>query len=98
VEGLNSFLESLLHKAYIGKVSKNPSVLFTLQFLELVYGGAAFLRTIDSGGGRTYEGVADIAVPVVIGACVGRIFGLRWGVITGGTIAVFALFASWIGT
>lgn len=66
--------------------------------LILLYGGAAFLRTVDSGGGRTYEGVADIAVPVVIGAFVGRIFGLRWGVITGGTIAVFALFASWIGT
>jgi len=41
--------------------------------------------------------VADIAVPVVIGAFVGRMFGLRWGVITGGTIAIFALIASWIG-
>jgi len=66
--------------------------------LILLYGGAAFLRTVDSGGGRTYEGVADIAVPVVIGAFVGRMFGLRWGVITGGTIAIFALIASWIGT
>lgn len=50
----------------------------TQESIILLYGGAAFLRTVDSSGGRTYEGSP------------------RWGLLTGGTIAIFALIASWI--
>jgi hypothetical protein len=62
-------------------------------FLLLVYGGAAFLQSVRASG-RPLERAADIAVPVLIGAFVGRKFGIGWGVLAVVTIAAFAQIGS----
>jgi hypothetical protein len=62
-------------------------------FLLLVYGGAAFLGSVHPSG-RPLERAADIAVPVLIGAFVGRKWGIGWGVLVVVTIAAFAQIGS----
>jgi hypothetical protein len=63
-------------------------------FLILLYGGAAFLQALNSSKGQPFEGASDIAVPVLIGAFVGRKFGIGWGALVGVTIAAFAQISS----
>jgi hypothetical protein len=63
--------------------------------LILLYGGAAFLQSVNStSGGRPFEVATDIAVAGIVGAFVGRKFGMGWGVLAVVTIAALALIAS----
>jgi hypothetical protein len=62
--------------------------------LILLYGGAAFLQSVNSSVGRPFEAATNIAVAAIIGAFVGRKFGIGWGVLVGVTIAALALIAS----
>ena len=63
-------------------------------FLVLLYGGAIFLQSVSTGG-RPLEGAAtDIAVPVLIGAFVGRKFGMEWGLLAGVILAALAQIGS----
>jgi len=58
--------------------------------LILLYGGAAFLQALNPDGGRPFEAATNLAVALIIGAFVGRKFGIGWGVLVGITIAAFA--------
>jgi hypothetical protein len=55
-------------------------------FLIVIYTGAALLQHSNPYG-RPYEGATDIAVPVLIGAFVGRKYGMGWGILAGIMIA-----------
>ena len=61
-------------------------------FLILLYGGAIFLQSL--GRGRPLEAATDIAVPVVIGAFVGRKFGMGRGLLAGVILAALAQIGS----
>ncbi len=58
--------------------------------LILLYGGAAFLQSVNPIGGRPFEGATNLAVALIIGALVGRKFGIGWGVLAGVTIGALA--------
>jgi hypothetical protein len=64
--------------------------------LILLYGGAAFLQSLNSTGGRPFETATNLAVGTIIGAFIGRKFGLPWGLLTGVTIAGLAQIASFL--
>ena len=61
-------------------------------FLILLYGGAIFLQSVNTGG-RPF-GATDIAVPVLIGAFVGRKFGMGRGLLAGVILAALAQIGS----
>ena len=63
--------------------------------LILLYGGAAFLQSVNSTMGQPFEAATNVAVGAIIGAFIGRKFGIGWGLLTGVTIAAFAQIASW---
>ena len=65
--------------------------------LILLYGGAAVLQSLNSSVTRPFEAATNFAVATIIGAFVGRKFGLNWGVVVGVTIAALALIASMLG-
>ena len=56
----------------------------------VLYGGAAFLHSVNPNSGRPFEEATNLAVALIIGAFVGRKFGIGWGVLVGVTIAAFA--------
>jgi hypothetical protein len=65
--------------------------------LIFLYGGAAFLQSVNSSVTRPFEAATNFAVAAVIGAFVGRKFGIGWGMVVGVTIAALALIASMVG-
>jgi hypothetical protein len=62
--------------------------------IVLLYGGAAFLHSVNPNQGRPFEAATNIAVALIVGAFVGRKFGIGRGVLVGVTIAALAEISS----
>ena len=58
--------------------------------LILLYGGAAFLHSVNPNQGRPFEEATNIASALVIGAFVERKVDIGWGVLVGVTICALA--------
>jgi hypothetical protein len=58
-----------------------------IAFLLVLYGGALTLALTQGPNGREFEAATDLAVPVLIGAFVGRKFGMGWGIFAAIVIA-----------